>query len=324
MSNDFIKIRVVGPGFGESILINICDEYRIVIDSNNSLALYNGDKNIIEDFFGTLSDPIDFWMISHFHFDHFQNFTNFNNKYKIKKVYLPDFDTISDLENLIYSDTFYSKNDKLHSVDSRSQYTNIKKNAGKDYDKYTGKSFGCDNIADKRINNKNLIIKYYAMSHKDMMHSKANSIKGIGLKKTSGRVINKSSYIVELNFGEFNALFLSDAPNYRIRSVLSNIRKVDFVKLSHHGSLKSNTIHLLNLFKRKGTKDFVITPFDSKNLPNKTVLNWFYDNNRNCFVTKKNNRRKDELINFHLGQVFEVISNISYYEIYRDFYYNEI
>ncbi len=94
--------------------------------------------------------------------------------------------------------------------------------------------------------------------------------------------------------------------------------------MSHHGSLKSNTIHLLNLFKRKGTKDFVITPFDSKNLPNKTVLNWFYDNNRNCFVTKKNNRRKDELINFHLGQVFEVISNISYYEIYRDFYYNEI
>lgn len=282
-----INCRLIGGGFGESILVELGGVVRFAIDSNKHLFNTNGkNETIVSSFFK--GKAIDSYILTHYHLDHFQRFTKLVEYIGgISKIYYPDYLTVKDFELLVGQDTFKNSKDIIDEKDALSEFEEIKKFITNSDP--IGVPFSAGNIEILKgsiIDHANKVIEYsvtmYGMSILESEKLRRKSLQSLISDKkssSSGKIINSTSLIVKVDYGKFQALFLADAPLDRINEVLDQIPnlKPDLIKLAHHGSETSNSKSLINRLLCDKEQHAIISPYSRSNLPRVNVVKEFND-----------------------------------------------
>lgn len=281
-ASHFVKIYAAGPGYGESIIINISDKILIGLDAGKWAFLRNGQgDSLMSQLLETKFDHV-VWAITHYHYDHFLGTNGLLNCFwdKITQVILPQTYSTSDISHII---EFHNENRtgrKGLGKRAKNEYQKLRQLVSRYDDKiisFSGKySFFSNSIRANSGEKKRLTIDFHGPSQKEVDSIQGGIFFDINKKKEikkSRKFCNQSSYILDLNYGKFRGLFLGDAPISRsIRITKPN--SISFLKVSHHGSKTGTDDNLLKVLCNglAETKTALITPYSPSGLPKKKIL----------------------------------------------------
>jgi len=326
----FVKVYVWGPGYGESIIINISDTILIGIDSSYSaLNSIRNEDSLIDDLLS-----IDFqktiWLFTHYHYDHFLGGATLMTKYfkHFEQVILPFEYSTADMEDLIYLHALKkniantSKKNIANAKRSKSAYRNLRKITNKGHEKigsFTGKSTPIDEKSLIDENNKSLLLSIE-------IDGPAEDLKRGILQKTqhqfigkkryskSRKVCNQTSYILHLKYGDFEALFLADAPVSRF-SKRYDLSKIDLLKISHHGSKTGNSELVFERMIQDRSADnlltAVITPYRPSKLPKPVMLKLFEKYKIKVIHTDRNIKTNCKKLKSEIENCFHPLMSIT-------------
>ncbi|MEK6154582.1 hypothetical protein WIW50_15030 [Flavobacteriaceae bacterium 3-367] len=336
VSTHFIKIKVVGSGFGESILINISDYFFLGIDCNKNLLYKADEKTVLEGFIENCQKK--YWILSHYHLDHYNRFVQIFENFKIEKVIVPQDFSSKDFIKLIKSDAKKNTGSEIEGKKAEGEYSKLSKlvsNLGYNGFSFIGKcEFLKCVISDRKGVKKELRVKVYGLTSKMEKEIKSSELsKALNNSKyaTGGEIINYTSYITYITYGDFQGIFFADAPLERINSCLANLKStlnLDFIKIGHHGSKTSSNYELVKkLNSNKKLQTAIVTPFLKSKLPSKEVMKNYMDlkfNVQNTYTYHQGNVQKKEkklcqIPNEHRIEIFSNSENssvdCSYYKI---------
>lgn len=322
MKKPSIHFYLIGPGYGECIIVVIGKKFIIGIDSCHKAhqPLFK-DLSLLDDILNNVDKDAEiYWILTHYHGDHFQALPSILKtlKTKLKTIVTPSSYTIADIHyNLEHytnaKDIIWSK-----SIESRSskQYKEIKNLLEMEFlrRKNTTSSSGKSLLIERPIKiseeSFNLTLNFYAPFTSDIDKMKANQIKKLMInnktKEIDRSIANEGCYIIHLKCGNLEALFLGDAPIERTLDILPTIQnnknldgssnKNFLLKVSHHGSKTGTSEALLEKFEVFGEKKYaLITPFGSK-LPEHKIVNLLKEKNYDIFSTNVVPKNENEKI----------------------------
>jgi len=306
----YIKIMVVGPGYGESILINIAGNILIGLDScEEFLASTSPDKPRLLD---QVLDDHDFkekyWIFSHYHFDHYMGagtLMTSENRTKFDQIYTPQEYSSKDMAYLVSEHAFNKTKDLALKIRARSEYVKLRQNTNDKYGSVTSIN-GTQEIVtrlfmdSKGIQNEVRVV-LYSGSEQLKRKTIANSLNSIlNDRELSRKVCNTCSQILRIQYGDKECWFLADAPKSRYTYIDFN-GEVDFLKISHHGSKTGTSEASLNKFKSKEVNKIkskaVITPYSPSKLPKNIVLDLIKEKGFDVCLTNAHPILKDSLKN---------------------------
>lgn len=331
-----IRLRVIGSGYGESILLSISEKIFLAIDSNKYLYYQHEDGGtILDSFYNSHSNfPINIWVLTHFHHDHFQKFSTIIKDSNIEKILFPDDYLAEDIQDLIYHHTISNTESKISANEAKNEYTELKgifAELG-----YNGASIGkgAMPIMNQKLIDDNgvecfLHVHVYAMDSKEVSTLRGKTLQKVindGTIKSSGKIINKTSYITDIKYGNFQAAFLGDAPLTRINNYLDedNNFDFDFIKIGHHGSKSSSDIDLIKRIKSSKDQIAVVTPYNKSRLPKKHIKDIYINNEFDLHQTsssisdKRLMRQLNSIMN-NSSNEFEIVEAFDINDCYCDF-----
>lgn len=326
IEDNLIDFYLIGPGYGECIIVVIGNKVVIGIDCCVAIQQpYNSSSSLLDEIFSKIDGECYlYWVLTHYHSDHFLTFSDVLYDYgsKVNTIVTPPSYTIADIH---YNLKNLSKLKEFIPSEGRESISS------EQYDKLR-KRLELDNIKRKttRANGKGILIKEYLKSKKDMFSLEVNFygpfdlemdqlttnqiIKLLGdekNKKINRAIANKGSYIVHIRCGNIDALLLGDAPINRAVNILSDIignesAEKFILKVSHHGSKTGTSKKLLEeLDLCCGEKYAFITPFSTNNLPDKFVLDLLVEHNYNIVISNNINKSDPDKILFEINFLTE-------------------
>jgi beta-lactamase superfamily II metal-dependent hydrolase len=291
----FLRIFSLGPGFGESIIINIANRILLGIDSCAALnePTENGKRFIDEVLKKLERNYYLVWVVTHYHHDHFHQLHEVLQRHsdKISGVIVPeDYTSKDQLQNMV--NNVSERIGKAMAIRARKDYLSLRntlERASYRIDRITNDL----DIINVRItsedqDSRQLVIRITGQSYSQSNKLRANGLEELlvnGSISASSKTANLGSYIVSLDYGDIKALLLGDAPSMVIRKMVGNHYTVagpDFLKVSHHGAEDGTDAELLGLFgprqSGKGKRTAVIAPYKGQRLPRENVVRQLKDN----------------------------------------------
>lgn len=268
--NNKVTIHFGGPGFGEGILVSIGDRILLGIDCPKSfilnpdatgsfldkqIRLLQGEKQI-------------YWLLTHYHLDHFQLLDAVLERYSdlITSFVHPADYTAEDFRYLMGESTRSAGYKKSEAIKARSAYVRLREQMSREAVRAIsrtitspGETWISMTLRTKNVGLKKLRVSVFspppAMMEKIMGSELKRLMSGDTRKQHSRSIANYSSYIVFLSFGNFEALFLNDAPLSRTENVnwkeVGINRGLSLLKVANHGSLNGTSPQLLESLEGK-------------------------------------------------------------------------
>ncbi|RRJ86882.1 MBL fold metallo-hydrolase [Paenimyroides tangerinum] len=286
-----ISIKILKAGQGDSILIRFLgndSQYKnILIDGGNKKSEYNNHlkKEILS--LQNSGQNIDLLIITHTDQDHVKGIQYLLNdhdidKQIIKQIWFNNFESKSSSQNGDISFTESCEIQKLINQHNIKRCNNITANETLDLLNFYGAKITIISPyledLNKLINQNNLDISAvtndYNYSIDDLVNLNTNLFKN-HVEDLDTSLENRVSIAFLFEVHEKSILFLGDAnPDVVVKSLekLITIRSlknldVDYLKLSHHASVRSLSFKMLELIK---TNNYIISSNRTKaNLPNK-------------------------------------------------------
>lgn len=237
---DYLYIKYLSVGDADCAFIKLPDGETALIDT--------GDVKTSDKVINFLKEQdlkkengqsvIDYIIITHGHSDHIGGLASILDNFKVKKVYMPDIAKMKDWYSNVEVTT-----ENAASVDMMKTDYEIYENA-------------VDKMKDKNIEFTNTKRGEYIDKDKILQLVESDKNFGpIGSEKVSGEYwgLNDNSAIVYLNYGDLQDLFAADiewtAEKDFWTNNLLNGRKVDVLKVPHHGRDTSSTSDFIAYLK---------------------------------------------------------------------------
>jgi hypothetical protein len=292
--SDFsLDFHVMGPGYGEAIVVVIGKKIIFGVDSCHSLINSGLDeKSYVENIVSsTVGDPYIIWTLTHFHHDHFVGLgwilRNFPDK--IHLVVVPDNYTSKDIAESIRRHArldakseaaYYSSGGEYDQLFSTLLQSDIAPVVCKASPRYAAMDL---ELRTRDGQSRRLTIDVIGASVDGLSAVIAKQIpKAMGEWSSLSRSFaNFGSYIVLISLGRFKAVLLGDAPAKRTQVLPWNYALgeagASFVKVAHHGAVDGTTEDLLRQLGGKAKSSrrptiAVVTPFQTQRLPRAEVL----------------------------------------------------
>ncbi len=310
--SDFsIDVHIMGPGYGEGIIVVIGKKIILGVDSCSSLINSTlGEDCYIEGIIRTIHDePFIIWTLTHFHHDHLVGLAWILRRfaYNIKLVIIPDSYTSKDIaENVRRHARLDTKSDAMYFA------------SGGEYEELIGacsispinericKASPHYRALDAEIRTRRGVTRRLAI---DVIGASAGDLTALTAKqiqKAMSKVsrqdraaANFGSYIVLLSVGDFRAALLGDALAKRTQELpwLETLGNggASLVKVAHHGALDGTTPKLLQQLAGHRERIAVVTPFRTQGLPRSDVLRLFQDSGFDVKISGRNDRDKRDI-----------------------------
>lgn len=288
IEDDSIDIYVVGPGFGECVVIVIGKRFVIGIDScYQVLQPYGESSSLLDHILGQSSDEtIFYWMLTHFHSDHFQSLTKVLQRLgeRVSELIVPPCFTAADVHYNLENISKYQN--KTVEATSCSQYAELRRLLESDFFRPRVSSSSGKRLLVKeslRFKRKEIPLVATVFGPPD---SKLNTLSAAAIKrlmlpkgnqKPTRANANEGSYILQIEYGGIEMLHLGDAPLSQTLSFFSQgvsaKDKLFILKVAHHGSPTGTDESLLSILGPESpNKHALITPFDVNGLPDLGVM----------------------------------------------------
>ena len=292
-----VEVHVIGPGYGECVVIVIGKRIVIGIDScflamKNTLTEPSYVERLLE---SVGSDAHVFWLLTHYHFDHFYGLASFLERCgeRLRSLIVPLDYLPADLVHLLAldaekesgsGDAYFqatSEYERLRNILAKGAVSNVE----------SGRSgFGTWFKTDLRSLRDGRRVAVCATLD-CIRPSKLASFLGGSMSevaknpmsaKKNRKLGNEGSYVLHLGVGKFSGVFLGDAPAKRTKEVnWKDLLKGGgdlLLKVAHHGAKDGTSEDLLLVLgsikdgeSRKARKA-LIAPFAAHGLPRKTVI----------------------------------------------------
>lgn len=316
-----VKVTVVGPGYGEAIIISVGTSFMIGIDSCLGLLQLEDDgrtviQRIVDE--SISADAPIFWVLSHLHRDHFDSFSSVLNLFgdRMCEIITPFAYTEKTLWNDVIAHDAAQSLTFARGVGSTSateEYERILKILESDeFDDRCQQFSGVRDVPVGGISANaagKVRVTVLGPNARLIRHLVSKAVRGIITKEDRKRLTNaanEGSYFVHMVSGEFEGLFLADAKSKRVEDWLERRRGTTesrsfFLKVAHHGSNDGTTKRLLDLFCRPDadveTKTAVVAPYISNRLPTKNTLDLLTQSGYNVVQTATKLREGDRIGN---------------------------
>ena len=263
-----VQVHVVGPGYGECVLIIIGK--RIVLGIDSCSAAAPTDDAYVKRIVGALKSPYILWVLTHCHFDHFQGLTTILDGLgleSVRQIVVPLEYRRADLQFDLANDAAHDLGDCGYHV-ARGEYARLRRFLARP---------GWQECQTSHTGNVVLIRKKLLprVGHAVMLTVSIESLTPTALGNSLGRAQrpgwrdegNHGSYILHIECGGFRGQFRGDAPADRDLGVRSG-RALDVLKVAHHGAPDGTSPSLLErLAPIKKGAIAAIAPFDKHRLP---------------------------------------------------------
>jgi len=141
---------------------------------------------------------------------------------------------------------------------------------------------------EKIANEKNIALSYYKAGNTLKFKSGLNmKILSSASPSTPYKDENDTSFVIEIRYGEFSALFTGDITSNIEAKLLDTVGEYTLLKVPHHGSLTSSSEEFI---KKISPECAVISTAENSvySLPNAEVIKRYENNNAKIFRTDKN------------------------------------
>ena len=318
-----IDIHVLGPGYGEAVILVIGK--RIVIGVNSCLSLINQDLDgftYLDNLLRTaLPNPFVVWTLTHFHHDHFEGLAWILRQHasQICLLVVPENYTTEDIASNIRrnarSDSgtvgmYHAASgeyERLMQVCSDARIRAIKVKAAPSY-----RAIDLD-LRTRTGISRRLVVDVIGAPVDDLDSLIAiQTPKALDASRRKNRsTANLGSYIVAVRLGDFRAVLLGDAPAGGTqclpwKNILKNC-SVSFVKVAHHGATDGTSDYLVQLLtsgmEAEHPKVAVVTPFRKQGLPRRATLELF---GKRGFEVRRSGSRGDSIVGELIEQEFGI------------------
>ena len=304
-----VEIHLVGPGFGEALLVIIGRTLAIGIDSCVSLTQQrgkDGKQSYIESCLGAFTGRL-YWILTHYHYDHFQSLSQVLLQFR-DRLTQAAFPTDYTSDDIAFA--AMAEEAKYHNSRSSELMNSTKGELSRAKGEYGRiKSL----ISDRSFKRK--IVRQFEKGEWISLKLKLPSGESIRLQvdlygidtstyyrrfqkafttflnngKLSKDGANDGSYVAHIKAGQFEGLFLADAKSARVSKLLKrmNGRKnrtspIDCIKVAHHGSREGTDKRLLRLCtggdaQSQKKRLALIAPYKQQRLPCDDVIRMLND-----------------------------------------------
>lgn len=318
LGNPIIRVFVVGPGYGEAIVVQIGDGLIFGVDCCNALVSRDpvSGCSMLEKIFSKLSSSaLAIWGITHAHHDHFQGIEKLSTMLlsSLSCIVLPSVFLDKDISSTVLDelwdgddyyegekkrirDEFLSFRDQVLNPDSE----DIVLGAGKGVEIIRTKGRFLSGIE------KEIRISVLAPRFQKSLEVNKKSISRTFEKTTEGNILkggtsgaNESCAIFLVECGDLGLLLTGDAPASECVRALESTgrfpREWAFLKVAHHGSRDGTNSDILGkLWTGKRRQIAAISPFDRYRLPKTSIKKMLRDHKAEIKISGNINKREVE------------------------------
>ena len=232
-------------------------------------------------------------------------------------MYIPVKYSSKDFNYLLELHCLKHRGTKVHALRARSVFktfmTSLEKESNKISSITGSNSIVKRSICDASGECRELSIQLYGMNQVELDKILASNLHKLShdeMLKESTKLCNFSSYILQIQYGDFTAVFLGDAPVKRSIDVLSGLN-VNYFKVAHHGSRSGTTQDLLSKLDYQNTKSIAaVTPYYPSNLPKEETINHLQSFNfeilRSDDFSDEVSNRKQQLLSLDSNPLFDI------------------
>lgn len=308
-----VEVHLSGPGYGECTLIVIGGKVVLGIDCclamvHETLTKPSYLESVIN---GLGSDYHLFWLLTHYHFDHFHGLASVLERWgpNLQSLVVPSDHLPADFAHLIALDAEREQGTRAAYFHAKGEYERLRQVM----------SEGGANAVEASQSGRSVWFQT-ELEGKDgrrlRLRATLDSLTPSRLKRMLARAVsalindpvtahrkrelgNEGSYVLHLSAGDFDAVFLGDAPVTRTEAVdwesLVHPRGDLLLKVSHHGAEDGTSGKLLGALQRGtgtgGKREALIAPFVRHRLPRREVLRLLNDHGFRVSVSGRQRKR---------------------------------
>jgi hypothetical protein len=326
IKNRRLDVHLGGPGFGEGVFITVGGVIGIGIDCCSSFFQSRGDRSFIQRAVSDLSkEPVIVWILTHYHYDHFHYLPSVLKLLgnKVSATVFPFDYNPADLSYLSEQIAeFPDEPPKIHRA--QKEYGALRSLLklppfARTVLRVQGvhEWMGSDLILPT---NEVIPLRVTICSCSSDVYDKQIGSAVMEVQKTASSTervnANRGSYIIQVEVGNFEGLFLGDAGTERVEQLLESElvgkRGVDCLKVGHHGSLDATNNRLLELCAKPSDdcreQHALIAPYNSAGLPNMETIKLLKEFGYTVHISGKMKEKSDIASNLRNEGIFTTVN----------------